>query len=106
MCLLQKVRLNPKIMVLGLAEVPEFFIIEILYMYFGNRYLLWSLYLLSSGSFFKLHFCSLQRLENRRLVKPVLADEKTQTMKGALSLEKNWIAPVFTTGFEPGQSED
>ena len=50
MCLLQKVRLNPK-MVLGVAEVPEFFIIEMLYLYFANRHLLWSLYLLSSGSF-------------------------------------------------------
>ena len=75
-------------MVLGLAEVPEFFIIEILYIYFANRYLLWSLYLLSSGSFFKLHFYSLQRLKNRRLVEPVL-DETTPTMKGTLSLEKN-----------------
>ena len=39
MCLLQEVRLNPK-MVLGLAEVPEFFIIEILLLltdiYFGR----------------------------------------------------------------------
>ena len=95
MCLLQEVRLNPKITLLGLSEVPEFFIIEILY-----------IYLLSSGSFFKLHFYSLQRLENRHLVKPVLADEKTPTMKGTLSLEKNWIAPVFTTGFEQGQSEE
>ena len=105
MCLLQKVRLNPK-MVLGLAKVPEFFIIEILYIYLANRYLLWSLYLLSSVSFFKLHVYSLQRLENRHLVKPVLADEKTPTMKGTLFLEKNWIAPVFTTGFEQGQSEE
>ena len=80
MCLLQKVRLNPR-MVLGLAEVPEFFIIEMLYKYFANRYLLWSLYLLNSGSFFKLHFYSLQRLQNRHLVKPVLADEKTPRMK-------------------------
>ena len=80
--------------------------IEILYIYFANRYLLWTLYLLSSGSFFKLHFYSLQRLENRHLVKPVLADEKTTTVKGALSLEKNWIAPVFTTGFEQGQFEE
>ena len=44
MCLLQEVRLNPK-MVLGLAEVPEFFIIfEILLLltdiYFG-RYIYW-----------------------------------------------------------------
>ena len=99
MCLLQKVQLNPR-MALGLAEVPEFFIIEMRYIYFANRYLLWSLYLLNSGSFFKLHFYSLQRLENRHLVKPVLADEKTPTMKGTLSLEKNWIAPVFATGFE------
>ena len=88
MCLLQKVRLNPKIMVLGLAEVPEFFIIEILYIYFANRYLLWLLYLLSSGSFFKLHFNSLQRLENRHLVKPVLADEKAPTMKGTYLLRR------------------
>ena len=51
MCLLQKVRLNPK-MVLGVAEVPEFFIIEMLYLlYFANRHLLRSFYLLSSGSF-------------------------------------------------------
>ncbi|CAH3160731.1 unnamed protein product, partial [Porites evermanni] len=28
---------------------------------------------------------SLQRLENRHLVKPVLADEKTTTMKGRVS---------------------
>ena len=39
MCLLQKVQLNPR-MVLGLAEVPEFFIIEMRYIYFANRYLL------------------------------------------------------------------
>ena len=104
MCLLQKVRLNPK-MVLGVAEVPEFFIIEILYIYFANRYLLWSLYLLSLGSFFKLNFYSLQRLENRHLVKPVLPDETTPTMKGTLSLEENWIAPVFTTGFEQGRAK-
>ena len=38
-------------MVLGVAEVPEFFIIEMLYLYFANRHLLWSLYLLSSGFF-------------------------------------------------------
>ena len=50
MCLLQKVRLNPK-MVLGVAEVPEFFIIEMLYLYFANRHLLRSFYLLRSGSF-------------------------------------------------------
>ena len=50
MCLLQKVLLNPK-MVLSVAEVPEVFIIEMLYLYFANRHLLWSLYLLSSGSF-------------------------------------------------------
>ena len=56
--------------------------------------------------FFKLHFYGVPRLENRYLVKPVLADEKTPTMKGTLSLEKNWIAPVFTTGFEQGQSEE
>ena len=74
MCLLQKVRLNPK-MVLGLAEVPELFVVEILYIYFANRYLLWSLYLLSSGSFFKLHFYSLQRLKNRHLVEPVRYNE-------------------------------
>ena len=87
MCLLQKVRLNPR-MVLGLAEVPEFFIFEMLYIYFANRYLLWSLYLLNSGSFFKLHFYSLQRLENRHLVKPVLADEKAPTMKGTYLLRR------------------
>ena len=80
--------------------------IEILYIYFANRYLLWLLHLLSSGSFFKLHFYSLKRLENRHLVKPVLPDETTPTLKGAFSLEKNWIAPVFTTGFEQGQSEE
>ena len=38
-------------MVLGAAHVPEFFIIEMFYLYFANRCLLWSLYLLSSGSF-------------------------------------------------------
>ena len=75
-------------MVLGLAEVPEFFIIEILYIYFANRYLLWSLYLLISGSFFKLHFYSLQRLENRHLVKPVLDHEKAPTMKGTYLLRR------------------
>ena len=62
-------------MVLGLAEVPELFVVEILYIYFANRYLLWSLYLLSSGSFFKLHFYSLQRLKNRHLVEPVRYNE-------------------------------
>ena len=92
-------------MVLGVAEVPEFFIIEILYIYFANRYLLWSLYLLSLGSFFKLNFYSLQRLENRHLLKPVLPDETIPTMKGTLSLEENWIAPVFTTGFEQGRAK-
>ena len=70
-------------MVLGLAEVPEFFIIEILCIYFANRYLLWLLYLLSSGSFY-----SLQRLENRHPVKPVLADEKAPTMKGTYLLRR------------------
>ena len=50
MCFFQKVLLNPK-MVLGVAEVPEFFIIKMLYVYFAKRHLLWSLYLLSSGSF-------------------------------------------------------
>ena len=38
-------------MVLGAAQVPEVFIIEMFYLYFANRCLLWSLYLLSSGSF-------------------------------------------------------
>ena len=38
-------------MVLGVAEVPEFFSIEMLYLYFANRNLLRSFYLLSSGSF-------------------------------------------------------
>ena len=49
-------------MLLGAAQVPEFFIIEMFYLYFANiiemfylyfanRCLLWSLYLLSSGSF-------------------------------------------------------
>ena len=60
MCLLQKVRLNPK-MVLSVAEVPEFFIIEMLYLYFANRHLLWSLYhLLSSGSFSNYTFTVFQ----------------------------------------------
>ena len=31
---------------------------------------------------FKLHFYSLQTLENRHLVKPLLADETTPTMRG------------------------
>ena len=31
---------------------------------------------------FKLHFYSVQTLENRHLVKPQLADEKTITMRG------------------------
>ena len=75
-------------MVLGLAEVPEFFIIEILCIDFANRYLLWLLYLLSSGSVFKLHFYSLQRLENRHLVKSALAGEKAPTMKGTYLLRR------------------
>ena len=36
---------------------------------------------------FKLYFYSAQGLENRLLVKPVQADEKTPTMKGTTSLE-------------------
>ena len=31
---------------------------------------------------FKLHFHSVQTLENRHLVKTLLADEKTPTMRG------------------------
>ena len=31
---------------------------------------------------FKLHFYSVQTLENRHLGKPLLADEKTPTMRG------------------------
>ena len=31
---------------------------------------------------FKLHFHSVQTLENRHLVEPLLADEKTPTMRG------------------------
>ena len=92
-------------MVLGVAEVPEFFIIEMLYLYFANRHLLRSFYLLSSGSFSRLHFYSVPRLENRHLVKLVLADETTPTMKGTLSLEENGITQVFTTGFEQGRSK-
>ncbi|CAH3142199.1 unnamed protein product, partial [Porites lobata] len=40
--------------------------------------------------FFKLHFYSLQRLENRHLVEPVLPDETTPTMKGRVS--QNWTS--------------
>ena len=70
-------------MVLGAAEVPEFFIIEMFYLYFANRCFLWSLYLLSSGSFSNYTFtASVQTLENGHLVKPLLADEKTPTMRG------------------------
>ena len=36
---------------------------------------------------FKLYFYSVQRLEDRHLVEPVQADEKTPTMKGTTSLE-------------------
>ena len=105
MCLLQKVRLNPK-MVLGVAEVPEFFIIEMLYLYFANRPVFTLVVIFTEFRFFfKLHFYSLQRLENRHLVEPVLPDETTPTMKGTLSLEENWITPVFTTGFEQGRSK-
>ena len=58
-----------------MARAPVFLIIEMLH--FANRCLLyWSLSLLSLGSFFKLHFFSVQSFEHRYLVKPVQADDK------------------------------
>ena len=103
MCLLQKVLLNPK-MVLGVAEVPEFLSLRcFIYILLTDIYLV--VIFTEFRFFFKSYSYSLQRLENRHLVEPVPPDETTPTMKGTLSLEKNWIAPVFTTGFEKGRSK-
>ena len=92
--------LNPR-MVLGVARVPAFLIIEMLY--YANRCLLWLLSLLSLNSFPN---CTFSVYRDWKIVICWNAYKlmKTPIMKGRRSLDKTWIA-LFTTGFEQGQSQ-
>ncbi|CAH3183771.1 unnamed protein product [Porites evermanni] len=69
----------------GREELPGLILQSLIY-YTVRAAAILSINLIAAiSSFFKLHFYSLQRLENRHLVKPVLADEKTPTIKGRVS---------------------
>ena len=68
-------------MVLGVARVPVFLIIEMLY--FAKQMFTVLVVIFTEFRFvLKLHLFSVQSLENHLLVKPLQADEKTPIMKG------------------------